>query len=66
MKRPANNVMSDIKTRRKLAKALASVKGNAQSAYAVTKNRNVWGIHEDFEPVFNAVLMSAIVMRRSF
>jgi len=49
MKRPTNNVMSEIKTRQKLA-----------------KNRNVWVIHEDFEPVFNAVLMSAIVMRRSF
>jgi len=66
MKRPPDNVMSAIKTRQKLAKALASVKGNAQSAWAVTKNRNVWVIHEDFESIFNAVLISAIVMRRSF
>ena len=30
------------------------------------KSRNVWVIHEDFEPVFNVVLISVIVMRRSF
>lgn len=48
MKRPPNNVMSEIKTSQKLA-----------------KNRNVWGMHEDFEAVFNAVLISAIVMRWS-
>ena len=48
MKRPPNNVMSEIKTRQKLA-----------------KNRNVWGMHEDFETVFNAGLISVIVMRRS-
>ncbi len=53
MKRPTDNVMSEIKTRQKLA-----------------KNRNVWVIHEDFEPVLHKfilpVLMSAVVMRRSF
>ena len=49
MKRPANNVMSAVETRQKLA-----------------RNRNVWAIHEDFELNFNAVLTSAIVMRRAF
>jgi hypothetical protein len=55
MKRPPNNVMSEIKTRQKSAKVSVSEK----------KVRNVWGIHEDFETVFNAVLISGIVMRRS-
>ena len=32
----------------------------------LTKNQNVWVIHEDFELIFNAVFTSAIVMRRSF
>jgi hypothetical protein len=32
----------------------------------LTKDRNVWVIHEDFEMIFNAELISAIVMRRSF
>ena len=30
------------------------------------RNRNVWGIHKDFESSFNAVLISVIVTRRSF
>ena len=49
MRRPANNVMSAVKTRQKLA-----------------RNRNVWGIHKDFELIFNEVLTSTIVMRRAF
>jgi len=44
-----NNVVSEVKTRRKAA-----------------KNRNVCDIHEylheDFEPIFNAVLTSAVVI----
>lgn len=56
MKRPLDSVMSEIKTRQKQAK------------YSVTENKvwNVWFTHEDFESVFNAVLMSVIVIRRSF
>ena len=44
-----NNVVSEVKTRRKAA-----------------KNRNVCDIHEDlhedFEPIFNALLTSAVVI----
>lgn len=57
-----NNVASEVKTRQKVVKALASVKGNARSACAVTNNRNVWVIHENFEPLFNAVLTSTAVI----
>ena len=60
MKRSPNNVMSVVKTRRKLTKASA----------IETIVRNVWVIHEDFELILHKFILpvftSVTVMRRSF
>lgn len=60
MKRSPNNVMSVVKTRRKLTKASA----------IETIVRNVWVIHEDFELILHKFILpvftSVTAMRRSF
>ena len=60
MKRSPNNVMSVVKTKRKLTKASA----------IETIVRNVWVIHEDFELILHKFILpvftSVTAMRRSF
>ena len=55
MKNLPNNVMSVVKTRRKLTKALA----------IETIVRNVGVIHKDLKLIFNAAFTRSIVLRRS-
>ena len=58
------NVASDDKSRQKMTKPLGSEKANCEACYAVTKNRSIWVICEDFEVFFNADLSSAVVLQR--
>lgn len=58
------NVTSDDKTRQKRAKPLGSEKANCEVCHAVTKNRSICVMCEDFEASFHAVLLSAVGLQR--